>query len=163
MIVMVSPESTVNAAPRTIHWVASPGSGRIASTPGSAVIYRDKNPEYKGCCEINAETGHRILNPDEKMEFRSKVWKITHSIPRGRVATYGQIASLADHPNQARLVGKIMSQLPAGSGIPWYRVLNAQGRITSPGGDAQKLRLAKEGVVLVNGRVNLKLYQWKPG
>jgi methylated-DNA-protein-cysteine methyltransferase-like protein len=113
------------------------------------------------CCENNAEIGNQILKPGEKEDFRAKVWKITHSIPRGRVATYGQIARLADHANQARLVGRIMSQLPTGSNLPWHRVLNAQGRISSPGGKTQQLRLADEGIILVNGRVNLKLYQWE--
>jgi methylated-DNA-protein-cysteine methyltransferase-like protein len=101
------------------------------------------------------------VKPEEKHDFQAKVWKITHSIPRGRVATYGQIARLADHANQARLVGRIMSQLPAGSKLPWHRVLNAQGRISSPGGKSQQLRLADEGIILVNSRVNLKLYQWE--
>ncbi|MDK1022899.1 MAG: MGMT family protein [Gammaproteobacteria bacterium] len=101
------------------------------------------------------------MKTEEIKDFRAKVWHITHSIPWGRVATYGQIARQADHPHQARLVGKILSQLPATSHLPWHRVLNAQGRITSPGSDAQKLRLADEGIVLVHGRVNLKLYQWE--
>ncbi len=97
----------------------------------------------------------------EKEDFRVKVWRIVHSIPRGSVATYGQIARLADHPNQARLVGKILSQLPANSNLPWHRVLNAQGRITSPGSESQRLKLADEGVMLVNGRINLKHYGWQ--
>jgi methylated-DNA-protein-cysteine methyltransferase-like protein len=100
------------------------------------------------------------LNTAEKEDFRTKVWQIIHSIPRGRVATYGQIARMADHPNQARLVGKILSQLPPGSNLPWHRVLNAQGRVSSPGGQVQKLRLEAEDIVMVNGRVNLKFYQW---
>jgi methylated-DNA-protein-cysteine methyltransferase-like protein len=100
------------------------------------------------------------LKTEEKEDFRAKVWQIIHAIPRGRVATYGQIARLADHPNQARLVGKILSQLPTGSNLPWHRVLNAQGRISSPGGETQKIRLAAEDIILVNGRVNLKFYQW---
>ena len=108
----------------------------------------------------SAESGNQTLKPDEKEDFRAKVWKIIHSIPWGRVATYGQIARMADHANQARLVGKILLQLPAGSKLPWHRVLNAQGRISSPGGKTQKQLLADEGISLVSGKVNLKLYQW---
>jgi methylated-DNA-protein-cysteine methyltransferase-like protein len=100
------------------------------------------------------------LKADQKEEFRAKVWQIIHAIPVGKVATYGQIATLADHPNQSRLVGKILSQLPSGTNLPWHRVLNAQGKITSPSGSTQALRLADEGVILLNGKVNLKLYQW---
>ena len=100
------------------------------------------------------------MKPDEKADFRSKVLHIIHAIPEGRVATYGQIARLADQPNQSRLVGRILSQLPFGSKLPWHRVLNSQGRISSPNGQVQAERLAKEEIVLINGRVNLRLHQW---
>jgi methylated-DNA-protein-cysteine methyltransferase-like protein len=100
------------------------------------------------------------VKAEEKEDFRQKVWQIVHGIPVGKVATYGQIARLADHPAHARMVGKILSNLPRGSQLPWHRVLNAQGKITSPGKARQQERLATEGVIVVNGRLNLKLYQW---
>lgn len=131
-----------------------PANAQISS------LYRDENSEYKSQNK-NIVSGGHSLKLAEKQNFRTRVWQIIHSIPPGRVATYGQIASLADHPNQARLVGKILSQLPNDTKLPWHRVLNAQGRITSPGHQTQKTRLAEEQVQLINGRVNLKIYQWQ--
>ena len=88
---------------------------------------------------------------------------IVSRIPRGKVASYGQVARLAGMPSHARLVGRILSNLPAGSALPWHRVVNSQGRITSPGAVRQQKRLASEGVTLINGRISLKQYGWNPG
>ena len=88
------------------------------------------------------------------------VWQIVSQIPRGQVATYGQVARLAGVPSHSRLVGRILSTLPAGTRLPWHRVINSQGRITNPNPKRQQQRLEKEGVTLLNGRVSLKHYQW---
>jgi methylated-DNA-protein-cysteine methyltransferase-like protein len=100
------------------------------------------------------------MNELEKDDFKDQVWKIIHSIPIGKVATYGQIARLADHPAHARLVGRILANLPTASQLPWHRVVNGQGRLTCPGKDRQEEKLAAEGVILINGKVNLRRYQW---
>ena len=92
---------------------------------------------------------------------RQDVWQIVHRIPRGKVATFGQIARLAGMPSKARLVGKILSQLPPGSKLPWHRVINSAGKITCPNSELAITRLAEEGVALVNGKVSLKHYQWQ--
>ena len=93
-------------------------------------------------------------------------------IPRGRVATYGQIASLAGAPRNARRVGRVLATLPPGSGVPWQRVINAQGGISQRaphplralGGPelAQAALLRREGVRLKNERVDLARYRWRP-
>ena len=89
-------------------------------------------------------------------------------IPRGRVATYGQVAALAGLPGHARQVGYALAALPAGSRVPWHRVLNAQGRISlrrdGPGaGVPQRHRLEREGVVFDGaGRVSLARFGWRP-
>jgi methylated-DNA-protein-cysteine methyltransferase related protein len=89
-------------------------------------------------------------------------------IPRGRVATYGQIAALAGLPRQPRLVGYALSALPDDSTVPWQRVVNAQGAISAraegPGaGVVQRLRLEREGVAFdARGRLSLERYQWRP-
>ncbi len=101
------------------------------------------------------------MNQQEKDEFTGQVWKIIHSIPSGNVATYGQIARLADHPAHARLVGKILANLPNASQLPWHRVVNGQGRLTCPGKARQQEKLADEGVILINGKVRLRQYQWQ--
>ncbi len=92
---------------------------------------------------------------------RHQVWQIVHAIPRGKVATYGQVARLAGMPQQSRLVGRILSQLPKSTTLPWHRVINSQGKISNPNPDRQKTRLEKEGITLVNGRVSLRVYRWE--
>jgi methylated-DNA-protein-cysteine methyltransferase-like protein len=89
-------------------------------------------------------------------------------IPRGRVATYGQVAALAELPRQARLVGYAMHGLPAGSNLPWHRVVNAEGRVSArsepgPSEGLQRHLLEEEGVVFdLSGRIDLRRYRWRP-
>lgn len=92
---------------------------------------------------------------------QEKVWQIVHQIPRGQVASYGQIARLAGMPSHARLVGRILSRLPPNSKLPWFRVVNSAGQITNPNRQRQQMYLEKEGVTLLNGRVSLRLYGWE--
>ena len=84
-------------------------------------------------------------------------------IPRGRVATYGQIAVLAGRPRAARGVGQAMRECPPD--VPWHRVVNAQGGISvrprMSGMLTQRLRLQAEGVVLRGGRVVLARHRWR--
>lgn len=93
------------------------------------------------------------------MHNNEKIWQIVHGIPRGRVATYGQVARMAGLPGYARYVGTVLKKLPGGSQLPWHRVVNASGRISFPSGSEQyqrqKQRLEAEGVVFVNGRLSL--------
>jgi methylated-DNA-protein-cysteine methyltransferase related protein len=96
----------------------------------------------------------------------TRIYTVVSRIPRGRVATYGQVAALAGLPRQARLVGYAMHALPAASDVPWHRVVNAQGRISARGDaldheDLQEQLLRREGVRLVDGAVPLARYQWK--
>ncbi len=95
------------------------------------------------------------------------VYSLVRRIPRGRVATYGQIAELAGIPGHARRVGYALHALPAGSDVPWHRVVNARGRISlgsidPDGEDEQRVRLEIEGVRFdADGGIDLKRYQWK--
>lgn len=95
-----------------------------------------------------------------------RFWQIIAQIPRGKVATYGQVATLAGKPRMARAVGRALSKLPEGTQLPWHRVINAQGRISFPiDSDAykeQRNRLVQEGIVMSDGRVNFKQYRWNP-
>ena len=97
---------------------------------------------------------------------RESIWQVVHMIPSGKVATYGQVAALAGLPKAARFAGTSLKDLPKATRIPWHRVINAQGRISLPPSSAsyqeQNQRLTKEGVLIRNGRVTLKDYQWKP-
>jgi methylated-DNA-protein-cysteine methyltransferase-like protein len=84
-------------------------------------------------------------------------------IPPGRVATYGQIARLLDWPRGARTVGWALRALKPGTGVPWYRVVNAQGRISIDDVALQRIRLEAEGVVFdESGRIDLARYRWSP-
>jgi methylated-DNA-protein-cysteine methyltransferase-like protein len=87
-------------------------------------------------------------------------------IPRGRVCPYGMVAEVAGLPRRARLVGTVLRQTPASKGLPWFRVINASGRISFPqGSDAyarQRKHLEAEGVDFVGGRVDLNRYGWPP-
>jgi methylated-DNA-protein-cysteine methyltransferase-like protein len=96
-----------------------------------------------------------------------RIYRVVARIPRGRVATYGQIADLAGLVRGARQVGYALAALRDDSGrVPWHRVLNARGEITTRF-EAQFQRtqrelLESEGVVFdVNGRVSLQRYQWR--
>ena len=85
-------------------------------------------------------------------------------IPRGRVSTYGDVADVAGLPRRARLVGTVLRQSPPSRNLPWFRVINASGRISFPvGSDANKTQRSKleaEGVVFISGRIDLKKYGW---
>jgi methylated-DNA-protein-cysteine methyltransferase-like protein len=96
---------------------------------------------------------------------QARLFQVIHSIPKGRVATYGQVAELAGLPRAARLVGNTLKNLPKNSKLPWHRVINASGKISLPmdgNGKVQKQRLEKEGVVFLKGRINLNNYRWNP-
>lgn len=97
-----------------------------------------------------------------------RVYAIVRRIPRGRVATYGQVAALAGLPGQARFVGYALAALPAGSRLAWQRVVNAQGRV-SPRGDGsgvealQAAMLRGEGVRFgPEGSIALAAFRWRP-
>jgi len=96
-----------------------------------------------------------------------RIYEVVRRIPRGRVATYGQVAALAGMPGHARQVGYALHALPDGSQLPWHRVVNASGRISArsvPGPElVQHQRLAREGVAVdAEGRINLNQVRWTP-
>jgi methylated-DNA-protein-cysteine methyltransferase related protein len=96
----------------------------------------------------------------------SRIYAVVRRIPRGRVATYGQIAELAGLPGHARQVGYALHALPAGTAVPWHRVLNARGTLSlrrEPGAElTQRLLLEREGVRFdTRGRVNLMKVRWR--
>ncbi len=94
-------------------------------------------------------------------------YEIIQKIPEGKVATYGQIASLAGYPGYARQVGYALNSIPEGVDIPWHRVINARGMISIKKGggfdDIQRLMLEEEGVIFdSNNRIPLSTFQWLP-
>jgi methylated-DNA-protein-cysteine methyltransferase-like protein len=95
-----------------------------------------------------------------------RIYAVVKRIPRGRVATYGQVAALAGLPRHARQVGYALHALPEGSDVPWHRVINARGEVSpraTPGWDRlQRALLERERVLGENGRVDLDRYRWEP-
>lgn len=97
---------------------------------------------------------------------REAVYRVLASIPAGCLASYGQVAELAGLPKQARQVGRLLSQLPRDTRLPWYRVVNAGGKISfppgSPGYQRQLDYLLDEGSAESNGRLRWKECRWQP-
>ncbi len=97
-----------------------------------------------------------------------RIYALVRRVPPGRVATYGQIASLAGLGRHARLVGYALSRLAEDSDVPWHRIVNAKGSISTRAGDSYHERrqhelLRTEGVVFRrDGAVDLDLYRWVP-
>jgi methylated-DNA-protein-cysteine methyltransferase-like protein len=104
--------------------------------------------------------------PSKSSSYR-RIYAAVSRIPKGRVATYGQIAAVARLPRQARLVGYAMHALPADSDVPWHRVVNAAGKISIRGDglghdELQAQLLKREGVRFVKDAIPLARYRWKP-
>ena len=110
--------------------------------------------------KVGSKNLKTTLTKTEKAQ--ALVWQIVFAIPKGKVATYGQIATMAGLPEQSRMVGRILSRLPKGSKIPWHRVINSQGQISNPNPSRQQQRLEADGLTPVNGRVPLTLQQRQP-
>ncbi|RMF13589.1 MAG: MGMT family protein [Gammaproteobacteria bacterium] len=96
-----------------------------------------------------------------------RIFTVVALVPKGRVATYGQIAQLAGLPRGSRLVGRALGHVSRDGGVPWHRIINAQGRISIPASSPafvlQRDRLRDEGVdVSSDGKLSLKRYQWVP-
>ncbi len=94
-----------------------------------------------------------------------QIYAIVERIPRGCVATYGQIAKLAGLPNGARQIGYALSALPNPEEIPWHRVVNAKGEISMRANpdyaELQKQLLIAEKVCFdANGRIDMASFQW---
>ncbi len=99
-----------------------------------------------------------------------RIWQTVQCIPEGKVACYGQIADLAGLPGKARLVGKALGRVPEegwqGQEVPWFRVINSQGKISFPPSsdffEKQKQHLQDEQVVVIGARIKLIDFQWQP-
>jgi methylated-DNA-protein-cysteine methyltransferase related protein len=92
------------------------------------------------------------------------IWQTVKQIPKGKVATYGQVAELSGLKNQARLVGYALHNLPEMTKIPWQRVINSSGKISFPSNSItyrlQKSLLEKEGIKFINGKIDIRAYGW---
>jgi methylated-DNA-protein-cysteine methyltransferase-like protein len=93
-----------------------------------------------------------------------RIYGVVRRIPRGRVASYGQVARLAGLPGAARQVGYALSALRDGSSVPWHRVVNARGALSARASGfetPQRLLLEREGVRFdAAGRIDLARFAW---
>jgi len=112
----------------------------------------------------------QFVSPPNPQAYYQQVWALVRRIPRGKVATYGQIALLLPPPAgmdfdayrafSPRWVGGAMAACP--DDVPWQRVINSQGKISErQGAQKQRQLLEEEGIVFVKDRVDLKKYGWK--
>lgn len=98
------------------------------------------------------------------MSFKDRVYAETRKIPKGKVATYGQIAAASGKPKAARAVGLLMKLNPDAPKTPCHRVVAAAGSLTGYSGKggvaAKKAMLIREGVRFKGNKVDLKLSLW---
>lgn len=95
-----------------------------------------------------------------------RIWETIADIPAGSVANYGQVAEIAGIPRGARQVAYALRHSPPDMELPWHRVIRSSGKSAfDPNSRAyrrQRDRLAGEGVVMLNGKVDMAKYRWQP-
>ena len=98
--------------------------------------------------------------------FILRAINVLRRIPRGRVATYGQVATLAGSPRAARQVVRVLHSSSGAARLPWHRVINGKGNIALPHGqgfEVQAAMLRDEGVMVDDhGAIDLRRFQWRP-
>ena len=98
--------------------------------------------------------------------MKERLYCLLKQIPKGKVVTYGQLAAMLGNPGLSRHVGNLLHQNPDGDGVPCYKVVNSQGKLSQRyafgGLSAQAERLIAEGIQVENGAVDLSLYRWHP-
>lgn len=110
------------------------------------------------------------VNKSNVNQHYAKIWQTVQAIPLGSVASYGQVADLAGLPGRARLVGKALGKVPEAGWknqhVPWFRVINSQGKISFPAGSElfikQRDLLLDEQVVVIGHKIKLSEFQWLP-
>jgi methylated-DNA-protein-cysteine methyltransferase-like protein len=99
------------------------------------------------------------------VNWHQSVWKVVSEIPSGHVLTYGEVARLSGMPRAARRVSQALRRAPRAMELPWHRVINAQGKISFPedssGWMQQKDKLENEGVLFLNGKVDLDRFGYR--
>jgi len=98
------------------------------------------------------------------MSDAERVYQVLASIPAGRLCSYGEVARLVGLPGRARWIGRVLGQLPKDSTLPWYRVINSQGKISFPEGSAayrrQLQHLIDEGSASLQGKIDWRQRRW---
>ena len=106
----------------------------------------------------------------ENSEFILDVYHFVEQVPLGKVATYGQIARLAGYPSHARRVGRALANLPSDTDVPWHRIVNSKGEVSTrsqwsdnAGSEiSQRIFLEEEGVEFnPQGKIYLEHFLWQ--
>ena len=96
----------------------------------------------------------------------TRIRQTVRLIPKGNVASYGQVADLSGLPGRARMVSKALKSSRQEPPLPWHRVLRANGQIAFPAGSEDFLQqqglLQEEGVVVIGRKVSMQRFQWRP-
>ena len=96
-----------------------------------------------------------------------RIYAVVRQIPVGKVATYGQVAELAGLIGKPRVVGYALYKVAVDDDIPWQRVINAKGEISTSAfrdgsDDLQRVILEDEGIEFEGNKINLGKYRWQP-
>ena len=114
---------------------------------------------------MNSKTQGPFAKTSDFDNWVKAVWQVVAGIPRGHVLTYGEVARLAGMSRSARRVSLAMRRAPRSMKLPWHRVINAQGKISFPqdstGYQRQKELLQQEGVVFLNGKIDLQRFGYQ--
>jgi methylated-DNA-protein-cysteine methyltransferase related protein len=103
--------------------------------------------------------------PAKPASLTLRIVHIVKSVPKGKVATYGQIAGMAGNPHASRLVVRVLNAYSKAESLPWYRVVNSRGTISLKPGfgyEEQRKQLVSEGIVFDDaGKIDFRLFQWR--
>ena len=116
---------------------------------------------------VKPKATERIKPEAPPPDFRTLVLAVVKRIPKGKLASYGQVAALAGYPQRPRQVGMVLSGLPEGTRLPWHRVVNTRGYVPSRGrwwGAFEQIgRLRGEGIEVDDlGNLDLEAHRWVP-
>lgn len=146
---------------RRMSWLVSLAPSYILTLSPSAMVLSMPKPKLPPSAPV-ADLGLESLQVR-----REAIFLVIAQVPEGHVITYGDVARLAGLGRGARLVGRILSQLPEDTRLPWHRVIAAGGRISLPlgsvSGNEQRARLRAEGVRIHNDRVDIRRHGWPSG
>ena len=154
----------------------------VKADPDQACFWRDIYPSVRPGYHQNKEHWNTIILdgtiPDRDIKIMiaesydlisdspsRRIYEAVKKIPKGKVATYGQVAELAGDKKMARAVGNALHRNPDPENIPCFRVVNAKGELAGEfafgGAGAQAKLLMAEGVEVTDGRVDLEKYGWR--
>jgi methylated-DNA-protein-cysteine methyltransferase related protein len=131
--------------------------GVTRKTRNQNLIQQSRLPRTDQSETPGAASQTALSDSTDPLTAAERIWQVVARIPRGHVASYGQVARLAGMPRHARLVGRTLARLPEGTRLPWHRVLNANRQIAIRGDDRatseQRRLLEREGVSFAGARV----------